>query len=50
MKTKYEKLYKYGFNAMIFGIPKRRVRLFYAFLIFFIVLLGLFVEWYVWNP
>lgn len=44
MKTKYEKLYKYDINNILFGMPKKKYRPFYLMIISFVVLLGLILE------
>lgn len=41
MKTKYEKLYRFGTNSILFGMPKKSSRLLYLFLIGVIMLIGL---------
>jgi hypothetical protein len=40
MKTEYEKMYKYEFNSLIFGKPKRKYEKFYLSLAVIIPLLG----------
>lgn len=40
MKTEYEKMYKYEFNSLIFGKPKRRYANFYLALAVIIPIFG----------
>lgn len=40
MKTQYERLYKYEWNQVIFGKPKKRHYHLYIALTLFIILLG----------
>ena len=41
MKTKYEKLFRYGTNSILFGVPKKSTRILYLLLIAALLLIGM---------
>ncbi|MDF9797837.1 hypothetical protein OKW21_003100 [Catalinimonas alkaloidigena] len=44
MKTPYEKTFKYGFQRLLFGKTKKKVRNFYAILILLYIFIYLLIE------